>query len=457
MVQAGRSWKPGKLFASGPVDTRRGLGRWTVAGMYGRVERRVQVVRVVRRKPPKQRRSGCGCRARACQPRPEHRRCPPGRRRSGRPASARHPRRACRPGGTSCPGVPGRTDPWSGSCRRSAARTHRSRRRRGSCPLRRWPLRHRRCSWRCDPRSQPGRRGCPTPSGCSRSCRTRTSRPEQPSRREGSERVPSRSVNEPVTCARIRPFANAPPVGTKFPSPSGSPTTRPGKAALLSSVSTGALMLSQMTRKSCLTTGRPSGPPSSSAILIRVMPGLTESTSIAQHVPFARSPAPAKPAVRRSSVVEEDRITQISAALPDRRVDDIPLGVHAGHTVRRVLDALDEPDFLARPRHIRDVGGHGVAAAAVTPADAVLDNARAASAPSDASTSTSFSFVRILVFPPLVRYPKDVLRMNLTQLRPSVRLSPARPPFRSAVVGVFVGYATLGSKGLNPAGQGRRG
>ena len=58
---------------------------------------------------PRQRPSGCGCRARACLPPRGSRRPPRGRRRSGQPASARRRSPACRQAGATCQAVQDRT------------------------------------------------------------------------------------------------------------------------------------------------------------------------------------------------------------------------------------------------------------------------------------------------------------------------------------------------------------
>ena len=140
---------------------------------------------------------------------------------------------------------------------------------------------------------------------------------------------------------------------------------------------------------------------------------------MAQHVRPACSPPPAKR--RRALIgVSEEAGSRRSPLRCLTEESTIAHSAYAPSVVTRlVVDALDQANFLARPRNVRNVRRHRVAGfeePADSPAAAVPDIARAASAPSEASTSTSFSFVRILVFPPLVRYPKDVLRMNQTQL-----------------------------------------
>ena len=210
------------------------------------------------------------------------------------------------------------------------ARSARSRCRRGSCPRR---------------RSQPAsgahaRAGVtlgreiivvdvPRRLGCSRSCRTRTGRQVPPSRREASARrreVGERAGDPHVDQAVLEP-GRAVPIGRKLPSPSGSPTPWPGNAASPSSVSTGALIVEPDDEEVVLQL-RAAGH------AVACVDGhldprharVTESTSIAQHVRSRLLPAARERGRAPIGVVEEDRVAQISAALPDRRVDDRPLG-----------------------------------------------------------------------------------------------------------------------------------
>ena len=128
----------------------------------------------------------------------------------------------------------------------------------------------------------------------------------------------------------------------------------------------GALIVSQMTRKSCLRPGCRVSGVVATAILIRVMPGLTESRSIAQQVRPACSPPPAKPPCADPSSKKTGSRRSPLRCLTEEST--IPHSASAFKPLARlVVDALDEAYFLAGPCNVRDVGRHRVARFEETP------------------------------------------------------------------------------------------
>ena len=224
-----------------------------------------------------------------------------------------------------------------------------------------------------------------------------------------------------------------------FP-PSGSPRSMPGNADSPSSVSVGLFMPSQMMRKSCF---RPGLPEAASVVNGHLDPRHAGVNRLDVDCPtdtaVLLAPAPSKGAGAAVGVVEEHRITKVAGALAHRRVDDAPIRRSASTSGKKrgLLRCTSRAELLRRPRPRTERSCPSGRRRRRCPACHALagrllmrgpDIARGASSPNEASTSNSFSFVRIGVSPTR-RYPKDVLRMNLTNALTFSASSPRAPSF----------------------------
>ena len=266
------------------------------------------------------------------------------------------------------------------------------------------------CSSRCDPRSRDHRHGCPTPSGCSRST-SNAYRPAIAAQSAGSVRAVAMEVRErardPRADQAVPEGSRRVPIGLKFPSPSGSPTA-----------------IARERRVTELGEHRSAhAEPDDEEVMLQLGAALHAFARVDSHLD-PRHPRVDRVDVDRPTsaiallaaareigrapigVVEEDRVTQLTccAAGPTSRRSPTRPGSlpsrRAGR--RRTCTSRTSSPAQATYGMFASIGSPASKRSAPDPADAVLDIARAASAPSDASTSTSFSFVRILVFPPLV-------------------------------------------------------
>ena len=195
-------------------------------------------------------------------------------------------------------------------------------------------------------------------------------------------------------------------------------------------------MSSQITRKSCLSTGLP-GVPSlpSTAILIRVMPGFTESTSIAQQVRPACSPPPAKsPCADRCRRRRRGHAAHRCADLTEESTIAHSALVPSPLARLRIVDALDETKLPRRPMRRTGCSSPSgrprrTTVARCPPADCGARHRQDAERPERSEYQHQLQFCTHIGVSPTRRYPKDVLLNEPDTALTISSASPRAPSF----------------------------